>query len=147
MRKEYRAHPLMMLKFIKPFLFVLLLPIIRAAIQYINLGEINGFFKFEFLVFGVIIAIAALRCMAFRVSCDNQSVYIRTGILFIKRCEIQISKLSSVQTARNPFDVIFGSVTFRINTEAGTYKRSDFEFKLRFSDAKELSKLLYGGEE
>ncbi|MBR4973705.1 MAG: PH domain-containing protein, partial [Clostridia bacterium] len=147
MRKEYRAHPLMMLKFIKPFLFVLLLPIIRAAIQYINLGEINGFFKFEFLVFGVIIAIAALRCMAFRVSCDNQSVYIRTGILFIKRCEIQISKLSSVQTARNPFDVIFGSVTFRINTEAGTYKRSDFEFKLRFSDAKELSKMLYGGEE
>ncbi|MBR4123758.1 MAG: PH domain-containing protein, partial [Clostridia bacterium] len=109
--------------------------------------EINGFFKFEFLVFGVIIAIAALRCMAFRVSCDNDSVYIRTGILFIKRCEIQISKLSSVQTARNPFDVIFGSVTFRINTEAGTYKRSDFEFKLRFSDAKELSKMLYGGEE
>lgn len=147
MRKEYRAHPLMILKFIKPFLIVLLLPIIRAVLQYINLGEVNGFFKLEFLAFGIIIAIAALRCMAFRVSCDNKNVYIRTGIIFIRRCKIQISKLSSVQTVRNPFDIIFGSMTFRINTEAGTYKRSDFEFKLNFSDAKELAKRLYGGEE
>ena len=147
MRKEYRAHPLMILKFIKPFLLVLLLPIIRAVLQYINYGEVNGFFKLEFLIFGIITVIAALRCMAFRVSCDQENFYIRTGIIFIRHCEIQISRLSSVQTVRNPFDIIFGSMTVRINTEAGTYKRSDFEFKLKFSDAKELSKMLHGGEE
>lgn len=146
MKKEYRAHPLMIFKMIKPFLFILLLPIIRAVLQYIELGEVEGFFKFEFLVFAVIVAIAALRCWAFRVICDEKTVFLRIGIIFVRRCEIEISKLSSIQTVRNPFDMLFGSMTFRINTEAGSFKNSDFEFKLSFSDGKELSRMLYGGE-
>ncbi len=146
MKKEYRAHPLMIAKFIKPFLFVLFLPVIRAVLQYINVGEIEGFLTLEFISFAVITLIAALRCMAFRVVCDGKSVFIRMGIVFVRKCEIEISKLSSVQTVRNPFDIIFSSMTFKINTEAGALKKSDFEFKLKFSDGKELSRMLYGGE-
>lgn len=146
MKKEYRAHPLMIVKLIKPFLFILFLPVFRAVLQYIESGEIEGFVKFEFLVFGIIIAIAAMRCMAFRIICDEKTVFIRTGIIFVKRSEIEITKLSSVETLRNPFDILFGSMTFKINTEAGAMKRADFEFKLRFKEGKELSNMLYGDE-
>lgn len=146
MRKEYRAHPLMIAKFIKPFLFVLFLPVIRAVLQYIKIGDIDGFVKLEFLIFVAITVIAALRCIAFRVICDGKTVFIKTGIIFMRKSEIEIARLSSVQTVRNPFDIIFGSMTFKINTEAGSLRKSDFEFKLRFSDGKELSRMLYGGE-
>lgn len=145
MRKEYRAHPLMAVNFIKPFLFVLFLPVISAVIQYINDGKIEDFFKFEFAVLGIIIFIAALRCFVFRVSCDGNTIYIRTGLIFVKKAEIEISKLSSIRTVRTPFDFIFGSMTVGINTEAGTPTKSDFEFKLKFSEGKELSNMLYGG--
>lgn len=146
MKKEYRAHPFMIVNFIKPYLFILFLPVIRALLQYIKFNEIEGFVKLEFLVFIIIVLIAALRCFAFRVKCNKNSVYIRTGIFFVKESEIEIAKLSSVQTVRNPLDLLFGSISFAINTEAGSRRKSDFEFKLKFSDGKELSNMLYGGE-
>ena len=74
MKKEYRAHLLMMTKLIKPFLFILILPVVRAVLQYIEDGNIEGFVKFEFLVFAIIVAIALLRCLFFRIVCDGEIV-------------------------------------------------------------------------
>ena len=41
MKKVYRAHPLMILRFIKPFLFILILPVVKAVLQYLIDGKIE----------------------------------------------------------------------------------------------------------
>ena len=134
----------MILRFIKPFLFVLLFPVLRAGIQLFSEGEINNILGAEITAFVLIIVVAALKCFAFRLIYDGKEIFVKTGLIFVKRAKLKVSKLSSVQTARNPFDAIFGAMTFRINTEAGTENKPDFEFKLKFSDGKQLARELYG---
>lgn len=146
MKKIYKPHPLMIIRFLKPFLFVLLLPVIRAPLEYLIKGEINGLLNLEIAAFVVIFLIAIMRFLNFRVICDNDKVLIKSGFLIKSVSEIEIEKLSSVQTIRNPIDIIFGAMTFCVNTEAGMKNKPDFEFKLKFSDSKELAKRLYGEE-
>ena len=44
---EFRAHPMMFFKIIKPYLFVLIFPFIRAFVQLITSGKTNGFILLE----------------------------------------------------------------------------------------------------
>ncbi len=146
MKKVYRAHPLMITGLIKPLLFVLFLPAINAVIDYFRKGKIDSFLGAEILAVCLIIAFSALRCAAFKLTLDGDKILIRTGFLFVKRAEIKAGKLSSVQTERNIIDLIFRSVTFHINTEAGSHRKSDFYFKLHLADAREISQQLYSGK-
>lgn len=144
MKKVYRAHPLMLLSFIKPFLFVLILPFIKAAVQYILHGEITDVLGVELIILAGVSVWAIARTLTFRLICEKNSVTVKSGVIFSKRATISISRLSSVRTEQNPIEKLFGAVTFNINTEAGSSRRSDFGFKLSLKDAKEVSRLLYG---
>ncbi len=147
MTKVYKPHPFMIWRFLKPYLFVLLLPILRAGLQYIRFKRIfDSLFWYELAFFILILVVAILKCFCFKVTCDGKNVTIKSGVLFTRRADIPISKLSSVQTLRNPFDMLFGAMTFRINTEAGEKTKADYEFKLKFKDAKELAVTLYGND-
>ncbi len=146
MKKEYRAHPLMIWSLLKPFLFVLLLPFIKALIRYAAYGELNNILGLEILMVVMLTAIAVARWLAFRISFDGKYITITTGIIFVQTAEIEISKLSSVQVEQNPFDAVFRAVTYKVNTEAGTKNRSDFRFKLSVKNSKELSNLFYDGQ-
>jgi len=146
MKTVYRAHPLMIIKLSKPFLIVLVFPLLRALLQYLAKGEIKGLVTFEIIAILMILGLAVARFFTFRVYCDDKTVTVRQGVIFVRKSEIEIAKLSSVQTERTPIDYLCGAMTFRINTEAGTKNRPDFEFKLNFSRGKELSKQLYSDE-
>lgn len=146
MKKVFRAHPLMLFSFIKPFLFVLVLPFIRAGLQYLARGEVEGLLGLEITTFAIVIIYSFIRWLRFKVVCDDKTVAIRSGVIFVRYSEIDISKLSSVQTSRSPLDMIFGSMTFKINTEAGTKNKSDFEFKVGFLKGKALAKMLYSDQ-
>ena len=146
MKKVYRAHPLMILTYMKPFLFVLFLPFIRGLIQYFSDREVTSILGIELCIFGVISAYAFLSWWAFRLVLRENTVMIRSGIILAKRATINISSLSSVQSERGPIDAIFKSVTYSINTEAGRKNKSDFRFKLHLKDSKEISSILYGEE-
>lgn len=146
MRKEYRAHPLMIWSLMKPFLFVLLFPFVKALLSYAVDGKINNILGLEILMVVMLIAIAIARWLAFRVSIDEKTIYIRMGIIFVKTAEIELSKLSSVQIEKSPIDAIFGAVTYKVNTEAGSKNSSDFRFKLSLRNSKEISKNLYKGQ-
>lgn len=144
MKKIYRAHPLMLLSFIKPFLFILIIPFIKAALQYILSGSITDVLGLEMTILSGICIWAIVRCISFRLICEENSVTVECGVFFRKKAKIKISSLSSVKTEQNPLDMLFRAVTFNINTEAGSKRRSDFKFKLSLKDAKEVSRLLYG---
>ncbi len=146
MRKEYRAHPLMIWSLMKPFLFVLLLPFIKALLSYAVNGKVNNILTLEILMVVMLTVIAIARWLAFKVSIDEKTIYIRMGIIFVKAAEIELSKLSSVQIEKSPIDAIFGAVTYKVNTEAGAKNSSDFRFKLSAKNSKEISKNLYEGQ-
>lgn len=144
MKKVYKAHPLMILTYMKPFLFVLVLPFIRGLVQYFNDREVTSILGIELFLFGVITAYAILSHAAFRLVLRENTVMIRSGIVFVRRATINITSLSSVQSERGPIDAVFKSVTYNINTEAGRRNKSDFRFKLHLRDSKEISSILYG---
>jgi len=143
MKKTYRAHPLMILSFIKPFLFILILPFVKAAVQYIINKEINDILGLETVILAIITIWAVARFITFRLTCEADSVTVKSGVFFTKEATIKVSQLSSVRTVQNPLDMLFRSVTFSINTEAGSKRHPDFRFKLSLSDGKEVSRLLY----
>ncbi len=144
MKKEFRAHPLMIISLVKPFLFILVFPVLKGVIQYLIKGQVTGVLTLELIAFAAITSLATLRCVSFRLICKEKSVIIKTGVLLKFTSVISISKLSSVQAVQNPLDAVFGAVTYRVNTEAGRRGRSDFEFKLSKKDSAEVSKRLYG---
>ena len=144
MKKEFRAHPLMLVSLIKPFLFVLVLPVLKGVIQYIIKRRVTGVLTLELIGFMAITLIGALRCRSFRLICGKNGVTIKMGVLFKSSAFISVNKLSSVQTVQNPIDAVFRAVSYRINTEAGPKGKADFDFKLSTKDSAEVSRLLYG---
>ena len=145
-KTKFKAHPIIILRLMKPYLFILILPLIRAVIQYFTKGEINGLLALELLAFGFILAIAILGWMSISISINDRYVTVKKGVL-IKACAvIEISRLSSISLKQNIFDFIFQSVSCAINTEAGTPKKSDFDIKLSLADAKILYGMVYGDE-
>ena len=134
----------MIVGLIKPFLFVLIFPVIKGVLQYFLKGEVTGVLTLELIAFAAITFLAALRCASFRLICGKSTVTIKMGIILRFESVISISKLSSVQTEQNPIDAVFKAVTYRINTEAGPKGSADFEFKLSLKDSKEVSRCLFG---
>ena len=61
MKKVYTAHPLMILSFIKPFLFVLFLPIIKGIIHYFTNRTITGVIIFEILLLAIVFIIMSIK--------------------------------------------------------------------------------------
>ncbi|MBQ8740935.1 MAG: PH domain-containing protein [Clostridia bacterium] len=146
-KTTFKAHPIMILRLMKPYLFILILPLIRALIQYITKGEINGLLALEIIAFCFILAIAILRWRSISITVNDRYVTVKKGFLIKTRAVIEVSRLSSVSLKQNIFDYIFRSVDCEVNTEAGTPKKSDFSLKMHINDAKLLFKLIYGEEE
>ena len=144
MKKTFKAHPLMIFTFIKPFLFILLIPVVRGVLQYIKYGHIERILGIEIIVFGIIVFFGVLRWRLFKLTCEEKTVTVRMGVILIKKAVIPVSGLSSIQSKQNPIDYILGSVTYNINTEAGSRHRTDYSFKLSRKNSHELSQILYG---
>ena len=134
----------MILSLIKPFLFVLILPVLKGAVQYLIYRRITGVFTLEAAALIVMLLAAFLRFRSFSIVCGKNGVKIREGVFLKKTSYIAVSKLSSVQTVQNPLDAIFGAVTYCVNTEAGKKGKTDFKFKLSLKNSKKVSELLYG---
>lgn len=142
----FKAHPLMLYRFIKPFLFVLILPFIKGAVQYFMYKRVSGVWTLEFIAFSFIFAVALLRTLSFSLKVDDDFITVRNGFLLRRKVKIPKNTISSISYRRNLADLMFGSVTFRLNTEAGSTEKADIEFKIGRHSAKRLWELLYIGE-
>lgn len=145
-KRTYGAHPLMILKFMKPFLFVLILPVIKGALQYLITRKITGVLLLEGVAAFAVAFLSFLSFKAFSVSVNDKIMVIRQGLFLKKEAVIERNRLSSVTALIGPFDLLFGSVTYKINTEAGVSGRTDFSFKLTKNNADEIFLFLYGKE-
>lgn len=146
-KSTFKAHPIIILRLMKPYLFVLVLPLIRALIQYLTLGEIDGLLTLEILAFAFIVIISVLSWRSISITVNDRYLTVKKGFLIKSHAVIEISRLSSVSLKQSPIDLIARSVDCSINTEAGRPQKSDFNFKMYKNDAKRLLKLIYGEEE
>lgn len=143
MKQEYRAHPLMVLSIVKPFLLIFVLPIVKAVLQYIIKGEINDILGVEITIFTFATLMAVIHCLCFRLTVDETEITVQSGFLFRKTARIKLSRLSSIQTQQNPLDYLCRAVTYRVNTEAGSRRRSDFKFKLSLKNSRSIYNQIY----
>ena len=146
MKNSFRAHFLMSLRLIKPFLFVLVLPLIKGGIQYLLYRKISGVWLLEAVLVAIIVTIALVRCYTYTVTVAKRELIVKNGIFIRATSHIPKDKISSIYISRGILDRVFGSAICHINTEAGRKGSPDFIFKLSHTDAIKLSKLLYGGE-
>ncbi len=136
----------MSLRFIKPFLFVLVLPVLRGAVQYLQRGEFSGVLLWEAVLLTVIVGTALIRCRFFSVKLGKNELIVKKGLFFCSVSRIPRRKISSLHISQDILDRIFGSATCHINTEAGRAGNPDFIFKLSHTDAARLCAAMYGGE-
>ncbi len=144
MKREFRAHPFMILSIMKPLLPILLIPIARGLIQYMADKKITPILRMEIALFLIILIYGFFRWYTFKLTCDKKCVTIKDGVIFVREAVIPIGGISSVQSEQNPIDYIFRCVTFRVNTEAGSSRRTDYSFKLSRKNSHAVSDFLYG---
>ena len=129
---------------LRPFWFFLVIPVVKVILQFLITGKFGSFLFWEGVALVALILIGILRYKMYSVEVENEKITVKQGFLLKRSATARISQLSSVEESRNPFDRIFGAVTYEINTEAGLIRKSDFKFKLSTHDGKRLSTLLYG---
>ncbi len=146
-KTTFKAHPAMIFTQMKPYLFVLILPLIRALIQYLITRTIDGLLTLEIIALALVVALAYLSYRAIGITvCDNRLI-VKKGVIFKHRAVIELSRLSSIVLKRNLFDYMLGSVECSVNTEAGKTSSSDFSFRMYQIDTKRLFKMVYGDDD
>lgn len=134
----------MILRFLKPFLFVLVIPVIKGAIQFILTRKISGVLSFEIYLFSAILLLAAARWLSFAVTLSGNIITVSSGLIFKSKAKINIDKLSCIAKSVNPIQKILNAVSFSLNTEAGEKNKADFKFILGKKSADELSAAVFG---
>ncbi len=145
-RKKYSAHPIMVVYYLKPFLFVLLIPLFKALIDALFKQEINGVILNEIVLTLIIVLYSVIKWKRFSITLTDLTVKICSGLIFCRTVAIPKEKISSVQTVRHLTDRIFSSVTLRINTESGRKGKADFEIKVYKKDAESITAELFESE-
>ncbi len=140
----FKAHPLMIFRFIKPLIFVAVIPLVRALIQYIVSGSVSGLLGIESVLLFLITFVAVAQWRAISVTVFNERITVARGIFLKTKAEIDFKKLSSVSFKENPLDKISGAVTVCIDTEAGRIGHPDFNIKMYARDAVRLARYIYG---
>ena len=126
----------MIWRVMRPYLFILVLPLVRAAYQYLVSGQINGLFALETLAIAATVILAVMEWFSIKITTSDSAITVEKGFFIKSRAIIDKNQISSICLKQGILDFIFNSVDCYINTEAGKPKKSDFNIKLSLSDAK-----------
>ena len=140
----FKAHPIYIYKMLKRFVFVLILPVLKGAIQYILYRRISGVILLESIALAAIIALSVWRLLSFKVVLVSDNLIIEDGVILRKRAVIPIENISSIAITSHFVIGVFGAVNVSVNTESGIYGRKDFSFKMYKKDAAVFETMIYG---
>lgn len=124
---KVKTHPLMIFKFTKRYIYILLLPIIRSLLNYGTIGVLSRLVIMECVLAFLIIAVSVLRWLSFSVSFREDCIVVDSGIIIRRNAVMPLEKISVSYTERNPLIAAFGAVSARIDTDSGFRKKADFE--------------------
>lgn len=140
--KSFKTHPIAILTYLKPFLFVLLIPLLKAGVQLLADGKADSIIISESVTAILITVYAVFKYRNFLLEIEDDTLYIRFGVVAVRQAKIKLKKISSVELTRSPLDYLFSAATVMINTEAGRKGSADYSFKLSLKAARELKDII-----
>lgn len=139
---EIRPHPVMILKFLSPYLFVLILPVAR---QIFNLKVGRGFPRFfilELILLFTVIIVSVLKWHRYRLYISDKYVRFTKGLFFRIEATIPKNRIASMFLEKKPLLWFIGGVVLRFDTEAGKPRKNDFQMTVKVKDVSLLFTLL-----
>ena len=133
-----RAHPLMIVRYLWRYLFVLLIPVVRGLLNYGRSGTLSHLVAGEAALGAVIVAVAVLKWSRCRVIIARDRLTVRTGLFLSRTAVVPLGHIASALFEYNPVLALFGAVAVRIDTEAGGRKNADFALILTRRAARTL---------
>ncbi len=135
---EYKAHPLMILSYLKPYIFVLLIPAAQGLISYLMHGGLTTLIVGEAITAAVILALSVVKFLRCRLVLGGERIIVTGGVLLRVRSVIPTDKISSTFIRTGPLLRLTGAVEVRLSTEAGRPGKPDFKMILPRSVAPDL---------
>lgn len=139
---KIRTHPLQFFRFLRPFIFILILPTLRRIIQFLLTGTYDDFLPAEFFLTLWVISTAFFRTRNFYLKVQNNTLIIGQGVFLERVSFINQKGINWCSIDINPIDKIFGTATVKIKTSLSPLPRSDLILTLRLNDAQNISKSL-----
>ena len=135
------AHWQMILKRINAYLFFVLAVLVRRTL--FDRLKPDRMLIAEISAVGFFLLLSFLKWLFFRYGFDGKEFVIEKGILIKRRTVIPADNLSTVDFDMSLSTLMFGAVILRIDTEAGCYKRSDFEFSIHKKDRHDVVSVFF----
>lgn len=135
---SYRVHPLSVLDYITPYFFVFLLPFARFSLNSLLDIRLPVALISEIVFCLVIIVFSTIKWKNTSLKYKNNSLEIAEGLFFRKKTEIQLERITVIEVITDLRGRMFGCALVRINTEAGSKGKADFQIRLRSRDAAAL---------
>ena len=139
---HFRLHPLNILKFIRKLLFLLLLPVLRSALNYGLSDTLSTLVTLESALAAILLAYGVLRWARSRVTVDDKMLLIRSGLFFRRTAQVPLSSITCIYVERGPLLTLFGAVKVAVDTNSGEFKRTDFEFYFGRKQVGQLCEML-----
>ena len=136
--KRIKTHPLMIFKFTRRYIYVLLLPLIRSLFNYGTTGVLSNLVITELVLSAFIIMVSVMRWLSFTLTVHTDCVIVDFGVFVRRHAVIPLSKVSVLSVIKGPLLFLFGAVSARIDTDSGRGEKADFEIYLGFKNAKLL---------
>ncbi len=124
---KVKTHPLMIFKFTRRYVFILLLPLVRSILNYGVTGALSRLVIMESLLAFLILVVSVMRWLSFSVVFRDDCIIVDSGVLVRRHAVMPLEKISISYTERNLLLGFFGAVAARIDTDSGFRKKADFE--------------------
>ncbi len=121
-----RAHPLMIFRYLKPFVFILLIPTAQGLFQYVMTGRFTSLIVGESVTAGLLIAYSILKFFCCRVEVAPSWISVQEGVLLRREAVIPTDRISSAFVRTGPLLWLTRSVEVQLNTETGRDANADF---------------------
>lgn len=144
MKNTIKSHPLMIFSFLKPVLFLALLPSVRTFIQIVFLKTVGGFRFSEAVFFILLSVLAEFRRRSLILSLFDDYLIFKKGLYFKSELKVDREKIVSLYIRKNPIEKIFGVKTIYINVFCD--KKADYTFKITVKDVYAEKIISYIGE-
>lgn len=140
--KKIRVHPIQFLRFLRPYLFILVLPTVRRAVQFLLTGSYDYFLPAEVALTVTVVCLAAFKTRHFYVTGNVNFLLFHTGKMLQKITALELSHISEAIINITPFDRIFRTATLKLRTGARLRPRPDFILSVKREDAFLLAQIL-----
>ena len=140
--RYYQAHPLMIFTFIKPYIFILFIPLLQGIINYLNTKKLTALIIGEIIAAAVIFMLAVIRYRRCRIYLTQSSVCIKYGIILMHEFTIPVNKISTTLIKTGPILALCRAVEIRLNTEAGTKSKADCRIIIPTSVSPDFNEIL-----